>query len=233
MDIREGDAALCMVRKIEGTSVFLEIEECPLMGSMVLSEVAAGRIRNLGDYVSKGKKIVCKVLKVSKDHVELSLRRVSSKEREEVLDWHQKARAFRRILESSVKNSGDIIEKIIKDYDLVDFVEQGREKPEIFEKYLGKEDAKKILLMIKEKAEKEKVVKKIFMVKSLSNSGISDMKQILDVDGEIHYRGSSIFSISISGKDFKEAEHKLEISLNEIEKRAKEKKAEFEILKGK
>src|SRR3989344_3914182 len=134
MYIREGDVILCMVRKIEVTSVFLEIEDCPLMGSMVLSEVAAGRIRNLGDYVSKGKKIVCKILKVSKDHVELSLRRVTTKEREEVLEWHQKNRAYSRILESSIKNADETIKKIKEDYDLVDFIEEGREKPELFEK---------------------------------------------------------------------------------------------------
>ncbi len=233
MALKENDAVLCAVRKIEGTTVFLEIEGHDIMGSMVLSEVAAGRIRNLGDYVSRGKKIVCKILKISKDHVELSLRRVTAKEREEVLDWHQKNRAYSRILESNLENSAEIIKKINEDYDLVDFIEEGREHPEIFEKYLGKETAKKILLMIKEKAEKEKSVKKIFMLKSFSDSGMSELKQILSVEGELHYQGSSVFSIEISAKDFKEANSKLEESLKEIEKRAKEKKALFEMLKEK
>src|SRR3972149_5802351 len=112
MEIKENDIVLCTVRKIDGTVVFLDIEECNLMGSMILSEVAAGRIRNLGFYVSPRKKIVCKVLKVYRDHIELSLRRVTAKEREEVLDRHKKERAIRKILDSVVKDSTGILAKI-------------------------------------------------------------------------------------------------------------------------
>src|SRR3989344_3926549 len=104
MVINENDFVLCTVRKIDGTSIFLDIEGTDILGSMILSEVAAGRIRNLGDYVHVGKKIVCKVLKIYKDHFELSFRRVSASERDEVLDRSRKNNAYTRILENCLKN---------------------------------------------------------------------------------------------------------------------------------
>lgn len=232
MEIKENDFVLCNVRKIEGTSIFLDIEGTKVLGSIILSEIAAGRIRNLGDYVHAGKKIVCKVLKIYRDHMELSLRRVSTKEREEVLDRHKKNNAYIKILENCLKDKRTI-QKIEEEYELVDFVDGGKENNKIFEKYLDKEETARILEMIKDKVEKKKFVKKIFSLKSYGGEGINDIKKILDVEGEIHYRGSSVFSIEENAMDFKEAENKLAKALGEIEKRSKEKKAEFEILKEK
>ena len=83
MELREDDVVMCTVKEIEGTTVFLEIEGNGT-GTMVMSEVAAGRIRNLREYVFPKKKVVCKVFKIANGgHIELSLRRVTGKEREE------------------------------------------------------------------------------------------------------------------------------------------------------
>ena len=48
-------------------------------------------------------------------------------------------------------------------------------------------------------------------------------------DGSINYLCSSKFSISAKAKNFKEAEHIVQNALSNIEKKAKEKKAFFEI----
>ena len=232
MEIRENDFVLCTVRKIDGTSIFLDIDGTAVLGSMILSEIAAGRIRNLGDYVHVGKKIVCKVLKVYKDHLELSFRRVTASEREEVLDRHKKNNAYTKILENCLKNK-EVIGKIKKDFEIVDFVDEGKEDKKIFEKYLDKDEIMKLLEMVKDKVEKVKIVNKTFILRSYSREGLKEIKEILDVEGEIHYRGSSVFNIMQTAMDFKVAENKLTKSLEEIERRAKEKKAEFEILKEK
>ena len=153
-------------------------------------------------------------------------------EREEVLDRHKKNNAYIRILENCLKDK-KVIEKIKKEYEIVDFIEEGKEDKKVIEKYLDKEETAKILEMIKDKVEKKKIVKKIFSLKSYSGEGIKEIKEILDVEGELHYRGSSTFSIEENAMDFKEAEAKLSKALGLIEARSKEKKAEFEILKEK
>jgi len=125
MSIKVDDVVLCTVKKIEGTTVFLDIEGDG-QGSLVLSEVAAGRIRNLREYVFPKKKIVCKILKISGDHVELSLRRVTAKEREQVLDRSKKERALKSMLKSVGADAESVVSKIKEEYDLVEFLEDSR-----------------------------------------------------------------------------------------------------------
>ncbi len=79
---------MCTVDKIAGTVVFVTIDGNG-QGSIVLSEIAPGRIRNLRNYVVPKKRIICKVLKISRDYVALSLRRVTQKERKELLNQYK------------------------------------------------------------------------------------------------------------------------------------------------
>ena len=85
MTLEEGEIVLCTVDRIDGTNVFVSIEGDG-EGIIQTSEIAAGRIRNLRDYVVPKKKIVCKILKISGNRVELSLRRVNQKEQKEILE---------------------------------------------------------------------------------------------------------------------------------------------------
>ena len=62
MGIKTDDLILCTVKKIEGTTVFVDLGDS-IHGTIVFSEIAAGRIRNIREYAIPGKKIVCKVLK--------------------------------------------------------------------------------------------------------------------------------------------------------------------------
>lgn len=230
--IREEDVVFCKVKKVEGTTVFLEIEDSELQGSMVLSEVAAGRIRNLKKYVSPNRIVVCKVLKVSHDHVELSLRRVTAKEKEEVMERHKRERALKSMLDVVKEDSGKVISEIKKKYDILEFFDDIREDRKLLEEFVKKESAEKIFKILSEKEDRAKNVERKFVLRSLAGDGLLEIKSILNLpDVVIRYIGSSTFLISASGKDFKEANVKLDNTLREIEKRAKEKKAFFEMKK--
>lgn len=231
--LKEEDVVLCKVKKIEGTTVFLEIEDYEAEGSMVLSEVAAGRIRNLRQYVSPNRLVVCKVLKISEGHIELSLRRVTAKEREAVLEGYKKEKALNSVLKVVGEDSEKIIGEIKEENTIPDFLAEVEENPKVLEKFLSKEKAKKVFEIISEKEEKEKKVEKRINLRSFSEQGVKDIKEILDVEAEIHYLGSGKFSVSAKGRDFKEANAKLNYALEEMEKRAKEKKAVFEVLREK
>lgn len=236
MEVNEGDLVFCKVTGIQGASVFLEIEGEKRPGTMIMSEVAAGRIRNLREYVSPGRKVVCKVLRIASDHVELSLRRVTAGEREKVLKDYKKERAFASVLKVVGESPEKIISKIKEKYEFVDFVEQARENPELFEEFVDMEKAKKIAQIVKEKEVKEKTIVRKFVLKTESEKGVSDLKEVLDFPEdsvEIHYLGSGSFAASVSGKDLKDAGTKTVKILEEIGERAKKKKAFFEILKEK
>ena len=229
MKLKEDDLVLCTVKKVEGTTIFVDIEGNGL-GSIVFSEIAAGRIRNIRDYVYPNKKIVCKVLKVYPDHAELSFRRVTAKERESVLEENKKEKTFLGILKAISSTPQEIIENIKSSYLISEFLEEIKTDAKLIEKYFSKKEAELLSKILSEKREKEKVVKKTFILKSFSPSGLTDIKEILNIkDAKINYLGSSQFSISKSGKNLKDAEREIASILEKIEKKAKEKKAFFEI----
>ncbi len=229
MTIKADDVVLCTVKKIEGTTVFVEIDDNG-EGSIVMSEIAAGRIRNLREYVVPNKKIVNKVLRIVNNHIELSLRRVTGKEREALTKKYQKEQTFITMLNKTIKNPEQAIKKIKLEYDISEFIEKVRENPKILDNFVSKEESQLITKILSEKKEKEKKVKKIITLKSNSESGIDDIKQILSSkEVEIRYLGGSNFTVSTTGTDFKIANQKLDSAIQEIEKKAKEKKAIIEI----
>ncbi len=229
MNVKEGDLILCTVKKIEGTTVFVTIPDGK-EASIGFSEVAAGRIRNIREYATPGKKIVCKVLETSDNRIELSLRRVTGKERDYVLEKNKKENNLKSMLKAITPNSQQIIEKIQSEQDLVELVEDAKENPKLLEKYFSKEETTKLLSLLEEKGEKAKTVNKKFTLTTTSESGLKDLKEILDSkEIEISYLGSSKYSASASGKNFKEANMKLESALQEISKKAKQKLAQIEI----
>jgi len=229
MNIKEDDVVQCTVKKIEKTTVFVTIDGNG-EGSIVMSEIAAGRIRNIREYVVPNKKIICKVLRISNNHIQLTLRRVTGKERELAMDRYKKEKTFTSMLKTITPSPSKIIEEIKQSYTIPEFLEEARENPKIIESFLNKKESAQLSKILEEKKEKDKIVKKTFTLKSTSPSGLSDIKEILKIkDCKINYLGSSKFSISTSAKNFKEANAKLSDALNMIAEKAKKKNAQLEI----
>ncbi|MDO8563461.1 MAG: hypothetical protein Q7R87_00445 [Nanoarchaeota archaeon] len=231
MQLKISDIVLCTVKSIEGASVFLQIEDNGV-GSMAMSEVAAGRIRNIREYVTPNKKVVCKVLSVDKDHVQLSLRRVMGKEREQALENYKKERNLISIFKTFTKEPEKKIKDIKTKYTVLEFIEESRKNKKMLEEFFTKPEVEKLIPLLEEKETREKEVKKVFTLKSLSSNGIDEIKSILTPESkkaDIKYLGSSQFSITVKALDFKEAN----ITLNEITSRintnAKSKKLAFEL----
>ena len=230
MLLKPDSIVMCTVKSIEGAIVFVNIEGGG-EGSIVMSEVAAGRIRNLREYVFPNKKIVCKVLRMASDgHAELTLRRVTGKEREESQERFRKEKTFASLITSVVENAPQVLEKIKAKYELADLFDAVRTQDKILEEFMKKEEAQRLVTMIAEKEEREKTAKQLCTLKTAAENGISDIKHILSVpEVQIHYLGSSQFSVSATGANFKEANTKVNIAWKEIEKRAKEKKVLCEL----
>lgn len=233
MALKLGDPVLCTVTKIEGTTVFVTIDEESMQGTIVFSEIAAGRIRNIREYAVPNKKIVCKVQKIYPDHIELTFRRVTGSEREAIMEKHKQEQTFKTMLKQVVKSPEAIIATITKikeSYPIQDFLIKAREDIKIIQEFFEKEESALLAKMLTDKKEKAKEAKKTFTLRSDSDSGMNDLKSILNIkDVKISYLGSSQFTISCIGKDFKEANQKLDKALEEIKTSAKDKKAFFEL----
>jgi translation initiation factor 2 alpha subunit (eIF-2alpha) len=223
---------LCTVDRIAGTVVFVKIEGEEREGSIILSEIAPGRIRNLREYVIPKKKIVCKVLKESGGTISLSLRRVTQKEKKEVMDKYNQEKSYMSILKSVLKeNSNEIIEKIVKTGTLYDFFEDARENTKILEGMIGKDNSEKILNIIFEQKRKRIIIKRTISLKTQEPNGIYLLKSILEAPKEIEvkYLSAGKYSIQLETEDAKKGEQKIKMLLDEIEKKSKESGVQFEI----
>lgn len=231
VNIKEGEVALCTVTKIEQSGVFVKIEEYNLEGHLTLSEISPGRIRNIREFVSVGKKIVCKVLRSKDNNIELSLRRVSAKERDTILEYYKKERIFASILKSVVgEKAPDLITKIKAKEDLSQIVDKIRTNPEILKNYLSTKEFEKLKEILSQKKESDKEVQKKISLKSDKENGISIIKEVLETkDANISYLGSSNFLIKVKGKEYKTANNQLDKVIEIIKEKAKKSHAHLEI----
>jgi len=227
MSYQEEDVLLCTVKGIERTSVFLELPDGS-EGTMVLSEVAAGRIRNIREYISPNKKIVCKVLKITGKHVELSLRRVTGKERETILERYKRERMYLSILSSLSKEPEKLRQEIEKQGDLIDLFDEAKEHPEKLKEILPKEIAEKVLQSIEEKQERIKRTKTTISLSTSSPKGVEEIKEILsNLPVEVQYLGASKFLVEKSGTNPKELNSQLAEVIKTIQTRAQKLKVSF------
>ncbi|MEK6817503.1 MAG: hypothetical protein AABX80_01755 [Nanoarchaeota archaeon] len=230
MVLEESDLVLCTVDRIVGTVVFVKIEGEKREGNIIVSEIAPGRIRNLRDYVVPKKKIVCKVLRVSPERVDLSLRRVSQSEKKEVIEEHSQEKSYENILKSILgDNAEQIIGKIKEKENLYSFLEQAKQSPKQLEKLVGENNSKRILQIISKQKTKKSIIKKEFNLTSIHSNGINLTKELLENinDVEISYLAAGKFSIKVQSEDPKKEEKRLRIILEDIEKKAKEKGMQF------
>src|SRR3989304_730480 len=219
MELEVGDVVLCTVDRIVGTVVFVKIHglEKEIEGSIVMSEIAPGRIRNIRDYVVPKKKIACKVLRIATNgHIDLSLRRVSKKESEEVKKKAENEQSYAKILRGIMKEEADrAIEKIRENGSLYDFLE----------------NAKKILDILKAQKKKKSIVKKEINLSSTNPDGVNDIKQVFNgiKNAKIKYISGGRYTLETESDDVKIADSELRKILEEIEKRAKNRKIFFSI----
>jgi len=224
-NLEEGQIVLCTVTKIIGTTVFVRIEDYNQEGTIITSEIAPGRIRNLRDYVVPNKKIVCRVLRLDKNNVNLSLRRVSLKEKKEVIENYAKEKSIESALKTILKNPENVIPKIKQNFGIMEFYQKAKENPKIMEKLMSKEEASKLAKIFQEKKEKEIIVKKKILLNSRAENGIVKLKKILP--GEATYLAAGKFVLTIKDKNYKDANTKMNLLIREIEKKARGENCEF------
>ena len=228
--MEEGNLVLCTVKKVTNTITFVELPDGQ-EGTIISSEIAPGRIKLMRQYVVPNKKIACKILEISGNHISLSLRRVNSKERKEVIQKWKTAQpmevAFKQILgdtEDRVKN------KILKDFnDLVEFINSARNDESLISKYIPKENETAIKKVI-EKKRKNEELKQNIKIKCLEDDGVQRIKKIFDIKNEnitISYISAGNFKLKLTVEDFKQGKKKMAEILEKLEKRAKENNCEF------
>ena len=110
----EDEIVFCKVTKIFPNSVFVDLLEFHQQGMVHISEISPGRIRNLRDFVTIGRDIVCKVLRIDREkgHIDLSLRRVNSHQRQEKLDEIKQELKAETVIQNLAKKLKKPVDKL-------------------------------------------------------------------------------------------------------------------------
>jgi translation initiation factor 2 alpha subunit (eIF-2alpha) len=227
--VEVGDIMLCVVERISGTIVFVKMPD-KNEGSIVLSEIAPGRIRNLRDYVFPGKNIVCKVLRVNGERVDLSLRRVTPKEIKDLREGLVAEKSSVSILKSVLGDKfQEAVDKILLETPVNLFLEESKKDSSNLEGIVGKENASKILEIINSQKKKTAVIKKNFNLSSSAPNGIVLIKELLGgFEGvDIKYLAAGKYSISSEAEEKKLADNKIKNVFDKIQEIAKKGNLEF------
>jgi len=232
----ENEIVLCQVTKIYPNSVFVKLLEYDEMGMIHISEVSPGRIRNLRDFVSEGRQIVCKVLKLDKEkgHIDLSLRRVNSMQRREKIDEIKselKAEALIKNLAKKLQKPfeelyKEVSSKVLKEYTYVhEFFKDLVEEEVDPEKYLSKKLALEVKEAVLEKFKPKSVtIQCEIKMHTYAPDGINKIKKTLLAIEKVsptltlNYLGAGRFKMIIVDKDYKPAEETLSKAQAVLEK---------------
>jgi len=222
---------MCTVDRIVGTVVFVKIDEDG-EGNITLSEIAPGRIRNLREYVVPKKKIVCKVLRISGDRIDLSLRRVTKKEQKEIKEQYKQEKSYISILKSVLKEDTDkIVKEISKQGKVYNFLQEAKQNNKELEKIVGKENSEKILRIIDSQKQKKAIIKKEIFLTTTESNGLELIKNIFKniTNAEIKYISAGKYILQTKSTDIKTADKNLKEILKNIGKKAKKENILFSI----
>lgn len=222
----EDELVICTVTKVQFHSVFVKLDEYDKSGMIHISEVSPGRIRNIRDFVKEGKKVICKVLRVSqeKGHIDLSLRRVTETQKKNKINEVKQQQKSEKIIEFVAK---DLKQDTKKLFDSIseDVLKKHDSLYEFFQKMVSDDT------VLKELTIDQKVVKKLeeavksrikeaavklegkLSLSSYAPNGIEVVKEALKKAEEkgkgsiaIKYLGAGSYGIQVNAKDYKEAE---------------------------
>jgi len=245
-DFPENDEiVMCTVKRILPHSVFVDLDEYGREGMVHISEVSPGRIRNLRDFVSEGRKIVCKVLNINRErgYIDLSLRRVNLIQRRKKLDDYKQEIKAEKLIENVGKqlklSLGQMYDevgyKILERYpSLTDCFKEIIHNGLKLNKLGIKESlASKIESLVEERMKPQMVsVKGILKLSSKESNGIEIIKKILtnlvSKGVNVTYLGAPKYKIVVEDSDYKKAEYKLKEAMNSSLEMAKKLKAEAE-----
>jgi translation initiation factor 2 subunit 1 len=140
-----GDLVIATVQEVTDYGAYVKLDEYEKRGLLHVSEISSSWIRNIRDFVREGQKVVVKVLHIDpeKGHIDVSLRRVTKREKiEKIMSWKKERKAealIRGVAEKTGLPLEEVYEKAVvpmeKEYGLYDAFEKAvREGEEVLTK---------------------------------------------------------------------------------------------------
>lgn len=228
--MEEGDIVLCKVEKVTNTITFVSMQDGS-EGTIISSEIAPGRIKLMRQYVVPNKQIACKVLGIDGNNIQLSLRRVNSKEKKEVMQAFKQSQAIDVAFKQILKEDEETIkEKILKDFEnLAEFIKLIKEDESVISKYIPKNKQEAIKKIARERRKNQELTRNI-KIKCIGSNGVMQLKNILSLDNNnasVTYISAGNFKLKLIVDDFKRGKKEIIEIIENLEEKAKKNSCEF------
>jgi translation initiation factor 2 subunit 1 len=228
-----GDLVISTVETVTDYGAYVKLDEFGKKGLLHVSEISSSWIRNIRDFVREGQKIVLKVLRVDteKGHIDLSLRRVTKRERiEKIMFWKKERKAealLRNIAEKMSMPVEQVYEKAGKplesEYGLYEGFERAAKEGQDFLTKVGvSEDFAKVIIgVVQERIRVPMVkVKGTVELRCMKPNGVKIIKEAFANARKGEKLGSAKlrfyviaapkYSVEVSAEDYKHAEDVLQ-----------------------
>jgi len=235
-----GEFVLCTVHRITPYAAWCKLDEYPGVEGMIhVSEVSGKWVHDIREFVKPNKQYVAKIVRIDyqKNHVNLSLKRVSKFDEKEKMNAFRREQRAEKILEQAAKELGKNLDQAYEEVgfllqekfgELFVALEEARKsKEELIKKGIPEQWAD-IIAKIVEKAfkEKEVAIKAELELRSYAEDGINRIKETLleleKTGAEVKYISAPKYRVELIGKDPKLTEKKLVESLEAAIKKIKQ-----------
>ncbi|MEM3536631.1 MAG: translation initiation factor IF-2 subunit alpha [Candidatus Bathyarchaeia archaeon] len=224
-----GDLVIATVESVTDYGAYVKLDEYEKKGLLHISEISSAWIRNIRDFVREGQKVVLKVLRVDVDkgHIDLSLRRVTKREKiEKIMSWKRERKAetlLRSVAEKAGLSIDEVYEKagavIEKEYGLYEGIEKAvKEGANVLTKIgVPQELASAIVDIAKERMRVPMVkVKGVFEIRCMKPNGVKIIKEAFlnakkaeksrDAKFRFYVVAAPKYSVEVMAENYKSAE---------------------------
>ncbi|MGD6851586.1 MAG: translation initiation factor IF-2 subunit alpha [Candidatus Bathyarchaeia archaeon] len=222
-----GDLVIATIETVTDYGAYARLDEYDKRGLLHVSEISSSWIRNIRDFVREGQKVTLKVLRVDheKGHIDLSLRRVTKRERiEKVMSWKKERKAealIRGVAEKTGLTADEVYQKIApieEKYDLYEAFEKAAiEGPEVLTDLGVPETLAKAFADVAEERIHVKLVKVrgVLEVKVAKPNGVKVIKEafhkaknekLKDAKVTFYVIAAPKYSIEVQAENYKRAE---------------------------
>jgi translation initiation factor 2 subunit 1 len=228
-----GDLVIATIETVTDYGAYAKLDEFDKRGLLHVSEISSSWIRNIRDFVRENQKMVLKVLRVDpeKGHVDLSLRRVTKRERIEKIKLWKKERKADALLRGVAEKLGLSVDDVYQTagaaldekYGLYEGFERlVKDGPEALTKLGVAEDVATVFAQVAEERIRVKMVKVrgTIEVKCTKPNGIQCIQDAFNTakksektrDSKIEFAviAAPKYSIEVSADNWKRAEDLLE-----------------------
>ncbi len=228
-----GDLVIATIESVMDYGAYANLDEYSRRGFLHISEISSARIRNVRDFVRENQKMVLKVLRVDieKGHIDLSLRRVTKRERIEKIKSWKKDRKGDALLHAVAERAGLPIHEVYQKagvlleekYGLYDGFERVvKEGADVLAKLNIPEDLSKVIAQVAEERIKIKTVnvRGVIEVRCMKPNGVrciqdafgkaKKTQEAKDAKIEFAVIAAPKYSVEVSADNWKRAEEVLD-----------------------